>query len=140
MIHRELENCLAAAFAKAAQGGCEVVTIEHLLLALLDSNFVIADFLALGVGVPSLKRLLEEHVQKTSSKRLGMDAVDPIASEGFQHVMNRAITYVNGIPRTPRRVYCHDVIASILKETDSRAAQLLKLQGLSSAKIIELYA
>lgn len=90
MISNELENCLTVAFRQAREGGHEHLTVEHLLLAVLDTPKVCEILGACRCDLTKLRQDLSDHLQH-STPRL-VDGTESVVqpTPGFQRVLHRA--------------------------------------------------
>jgi hypothetical protein len=124
MISRELEITLHDAFIDARQERHEFITVEHLLLGLLD-NQTAADFLlARGTNISDLRTSLVRHLAEHSSIVAGSDEFDTQPNAGFQRVIQRAILQAQSTDR--QEVTGADVLIAIFKEKDSPVAHYLR--------------
>jgi ATP-dependent Clp protease ATP-binding subunit ClpA len=124
MLSSELENCLNAAFAQAREARHEVLTVDHLLLAILDTPRVRE---ILRAGGADLKRLAEElrtHIDNTTPRmKPGDDDREVQPTLGFQRVLQRAVFQVQSGGR--REVGVADVLVAIFSEKQSHSVFLL---------------
>ncbi|MDB5806559.1 MAG: ATP-dependent Clp protease ATP-binding subunit ClpA, partial [Betaproteobacteria bacterium] len=94
MIAQELEVSLHMAFVEARQKRHEFITVEHLLLALLD-NPTAADVLrAVGANIDDLRKNLTQFITEHTPTVAGSEDVDTQPTLGFQRVIQRAIMHV----------------------------------------------
>ena len=94
MIAQELEVSLHMAFVEARQKRHEFITVEHLLLALVD-NPTAADVLrATLVNLDDLRKALAAYIQENTPQVAGKEEVDTQPTLGFQRVIQRAIMHV----------------------------------------------
>src|SRR4030095_4396165 len=93
MIAQELEVSLHMAFMDARQKRHEFITVEHLLLAMLDNPTAAEVMRACAVDVDELRKQLTELISEHTPKRAG-DDVDTQPTLGFQRVIQRAILHV----------------------------------------------
>ncbi len=135
MLSKELELTLSGAFQAAHRKRHEFMTVEHLLLALLD-NDAAAD--ALTACDCDLDRLREDLA-------LFLDSTTPVipASEqerdakptlGFQRVLQRAVFHVQSTGK--QEVTGANVLAAILSEQESQAVFLLKGQDIARIDVL----
>ena len=101
MLSSELEYCLNDAFQKARDERHEFITVEHLLLALLDTPTVIETLKACGTDLARLRRELKEFIEGSTPRLRGEDEenteVQPTL--GFQRVLQRAVFHVQSSGR-----------------------------------------
>ena len=111
MIAQELEVSLHMAFVESRQKRHEFITVEHLLLAMLDNPTAAEVLRACSVDIDDLRRLLTEHVTENTPTVGGTGEVDTQPTLGFQRVIQRAILHVqsSGKERGYRRqcTGCH---------------------------------
>ena len=94
MIAQELEVSLHMAFVESRQKRHEFITVEHLLLAMLDNPTAAEVLRACSVDIEDLRRLLTEHVTENTPTVGGTGEVDTQPTLGFQRVIQRAILHV----------------------------------------------
>ena len=94
MIAQELEVSLHMAFVESRQKRHEFITVEHLLLAMLDNPTAAEVLRACSVDIDDLRRLLAEHVTENTPTVSGSGEVDTQPTLGFQRVIQRAILHV----------------------------------------------
>ena len=93
MIAQELEVTLHMAFMDARQRKHEFVTVEHLLLALLDNPSASEILKACDIDVTDLRKVLLEFVEEHTPQIKSKD-IDTQPTLGFQRVIQRAILHV----------------------------------------------
>ncbi|MEY4960588.1 MAG: ATP-dependent Clp protease ATP-binding subunit ClpA [Pseudomonadota bacterium] len=134
MIAQELEISLHMAFADSRQKRHEFITVEHLLLAMLD-NPAAADVLrACSVDIDDLRKLLTEHVDENTPTVPGNDEVDTQPTLGFQRVIQRAILHVQSSGK--KEVTGANVLVSIFGEKDSHAFYFLHQKGVARLDVV----
>ncbi|HEY5622168.1 MAG TPA: ATP-dependent Clp protease ATP-binding subunit ClpA [Gammaproteobacteria bacterium] len=137
MLSSELEYCLNDAFQKAREAQHEFITVEHLLLALLDTPRVLEILNACGADVTQLRRDLVETVSE-STPRVGeddeADEVDVQPTLGFQRVLQRAVFHVQSSGR--KEVTPTNVLVAIFSEKQSQAVYLLSLHDVSRLDVV----
>jgi ATP-dependent Clp protease ATP-binding subunit ClpA len=136
MLSSELEYCLNEAFQKAREERHEFITVEHLLLALLDTPQVIEILKACGADVGRLRRELLEFIGD-STPRLGSDydeEVDVQPTLGFQRVLQRAVFHVQSSGK--KEVSPVNVLVAIFGEKQSQAVYLLGLQDVARLDVV----
>ena len=94
MISEELEVSLHTAFVEARSARHEFITVEHLLLSLLDNAAAIEVLRACSADIDALRRDLRKFVQDNTPVLPGRDDVDTQPTLGFQRVIQRAIMHV----------------------------------------------
>ena len=134
MIAQELEVSLHMAFVEARQKRHEFVTVEHLLLALLDNPSAAEVLRACGVKLDDLRKALAEFVQQHTPTVAGHDEVDTQPTLGFQRVIQRAILHVQSSGK--KEVTGANVLVAIYGEKDSHAVYFLHQQDVSRLDVV----
>jgi ATP-dependent Clp protease adapter protein ClpS len=129
MIAQELEVCLHMAFVTAREDRHEFITVEHLLLALLDSPTTVKALEGASASPAELRKALADHIAVNVPHVPPGRDVDTQPTLGFQRVIQRAILQVQSSGK--KEVTGADVLAAIFGEKDSHAARLLKQNGLA---------
>ena len=99
MFSRELEFCLNEAFRRAREKRNEYMTVEHLLLALLDIPEVDDILRACSANVEQLRRDLAEFIDQTTPLLSGREPQEVQPTLGFQRVLQRAAFHVQSAAR-----------------------------------------
>lgn len=133
MIAKELETCLHMAFMEAREKRHEYITVEHLLLALLDSPSASEVLRACAADIDELRKLLAEFVTEHTPVLAG-EETDTQPSLGFQRVIQRAILRVQAVAK--KEVTGADVLVAIFGEKDSHAALFLQQQGVTRLSVV----
>ena len=94
MIAQELEVSLHMAFVEARQQRHEFITVEHLLLALLDNPSAAEVLRACAANIDDLRKSLSNFIKDNTPQVAGTDDVDTQPTLGFQRVIQRAILHV----------------------------------------------
>ena len=94
MIAQELEVSLHMAFMDARQKRHELITVEHLLLAMLDNPSASGVLNACGVKIEKLRSDIASHILEHTPIVSGSDDVDTQPTLGFQRVIQRAMLHV----------------------------------------------
>src|ERR1043166_5393834 len=94
MIAQELEVSLHMAFVEARQQRHEFITVEHLLLALLDNPSAAEVLRACCAKLDELRKILADFINQHTPIVAGTDEVDTQPTLGFQRVIQRAILHV----------------------------------------------
>jgi ATP-dependent Clp protease ATP-binding subunit ClpA len=123
MLSSELENCLNAAFREAREARHEFLTVEHLLLAILDAPRVREILRAGGADLKRLAEQLREHIDATTPRLKPDEEREVQPTLGFQRVLQRAVFQVQSAGR--REVGVADVLVAIFSEKQSHAVFLL---------------
>lgn len=137
MLSRYLEITLRSAVSHARSRHHEFLTIEHLLLALLDNESAANALKACEADLTVLRKELEEYIEDNTPKFLGSNPDQvPTPTEGFDRIVQRAIFHVQSSPHD-RPVEGADVLVSIFSERDSFAVYLLKRQDITRLSITQ---
>jgi ATP-dependent Clp protease ATP-binding subunit ClpA len=134
MLSSELEFCLNEAFRRAREQRHEFMTVEHLLLALLDVPAALDILKACGVNVATLGRELAEFIDETTPRLGDDDEQDVQPTLGFQRVLQRAVFHVQSSGR--KEVTASNVLVAIFGEKQSHAVYLLSLQDVSRLDVV----
>ncbi len=126
---RSLEKSLHKALAIAAERRHEHVTLEHLLLALLDDPDAIAVMRACSVDIDELRDDLVDHVDNELTSLITETAQEPKATAGFTRVIQRAMIHVQSSGRD--EVTGANVLVAIFAERESHAAFFLQEQEMT---------
>ena len=94
MLSSELEFCLNEAFQNAQERRHEFMTVEHLLLALLDIPKVHEILKACNANIPELRRQLTEFIDEATPLMAAEEEGDVQPTLGFQRVLQRAVFHV----------------------------------------------
>ena len=125
MLSRQLEVSLRLAVSMARQKRHEFLTVEHLLLALLDNDSAVNALKACGADIIVLRRELEEYVEQHTPKLGENSDQAPHPTESFDRILQRAIFHVQS-SGGDRTVEGADVLVAMYSERDSFAVYLLK--------------
>jgi ATP-dependent Clp protease ATP-binding subunit ClpA len=134
MLSSELEFCLNEAFRRAREQRHEFMTVEHLLLALLDVPAAIEILKACGVNITTLRRELSDFIDETTPRLVDEDEQDVQPTLGFQRVLQRAVFHVQSSGR--KEVTASNVLVAIFGEKQSHAVYLLSLQDISRLDVV----
>ncbi|MGH8127730.1 MAG: ATP-dependent Clp protease ATP-binding subunit ClpA [Gammaproteobacteria bacterium] len=134
MLSKELEFCLNSAFKEARDTRQEFITVEHLLLALLDVPAVVETLQACGAVLDELRNDLTGYIDKTTPRIGKQTAVDVQPTLGFQRVLQRAVFHVQSSGE--KEVSALNVLVAVFSEKDSHAAYLLKQQEVSRLDVL----
>lgn len=125
MLSRQLEVSLRLAVSMARQKRHEFLTVEHLLLALLDNDSAVNTLKACGAEIVGLRKELEEYVEQHTPKLSENSEQAPHPTESFDRILQRAIFHVQS-SGSDRTVEGADVLVAMYSERDSFAVYLLK--------------
>ena len=135
MLDKELEKSLNKAFHKAREKRHEFITIEHLMLALLDNKDALDVLHSCGANVSSLQTELEEFVDKNTPQFSEEDDEFEIQPTiGFQRVLQRAVFHVQSSGRDA--VSGANVLVAMFSEPESQAVFLLSKQDISRLDVV----
>jgi len=134
MLDKELEQTLNQAFRDARGNNHEFMTVEHLLLALLDNDVSREILLACGADIPALKIELSTFLQETVPLLPPNDERDTQPTLGFQRVLQRAVFHVQSSGK--QEVSAANVLVAIFSEQESQAVFFLKKQDISRLEIV----
>ena len=133
MIAQELEVSLHMAFMEARQKRHEFITVEHLLLALLDNPSASEVLRACAADIEDLRKQLAEFVTEHTPVLAGEDA-DTQPTLGFQRVIQRAILHVQSSGK--KEVTGANVLVAIFGEKDSHAVYFLHQKGVTRLDVV----
>jgi ATP-dependent Clp protease ATP-binding subunit ClpA len=133
MIAQELEVSLHMAFMEARQKRHEFITVEHLLLALLDNPSAAEVLRACAADAEDLRRLLTEFVTEHTPILSG-DEIDTQPTLGFQRVIQRAILHVQSSGK--KEVTGANVLVAMFGEKDSHAVYFLHQKGVTRLDVV----
>ncbi len=134
MIAQELEVSLHMAFVEARQKRHEFITVEHLLLALLENPSAQEVLKACAAKVDDLKKALVEFIEQHTPIVAGDGEVNTQPTLGFQRVIQRAILHVQSSGK--KEVTGANVLVAIYGEKDSHAVYFLHQQGVSRLDVV----
>jgi len=134
MIAQELEVSLHMAFMEARQKRHEFITVEHLLLAMLDNPSAAEVLRACGANTDELRRGLADFITEHTPTVTGSEEVDTQPTLGFQRVIQRAILHVQSSGK--KEVTGANVLVAIFGEKDSHAVYFLNQQGVSRLDVV----
>ncbi|MCK5523284.1 MAG: ATP-dependent Clp protease ATP-binding subunit ClpA [Thiomargarita sp.] len=134
MLNRKLETNLNNAFQMARQKRFEFMTVEHLLLALLNDKAAVDVLHACGTNLNVLKKELLSFLEKTTPKLSKKDKRDTQPTLGFQRVLQRALFNVQSSGK--KEVSGANVLVAILSERESQAVFFLEKQNISRLDMV----
>ena len=129
MINQELEQNLNNAFKLAQDQKHEFVTVEHLLLALLENSDAIALLTSNKVNIEQLRVDLQEFIGSTTPKISNETEIDIQPTLGFQRVIQRAVFHVQSSGKD--EVKGSNILVAIFSEKESQSVFLLEQLGLT---------
>jgi ATP-dependent Clp protease ATP-binding subunit ClpA len=136
MIAQELEVSLHMAFVEARQARHEFITVEHLLLALLDNPSAAEVLRACAVNIDDLRKTLTNFIGDNTPTVSGAAEVDTQPTLGFQRVIQRAIMHVQSASNGKKEVTGANVLVAIFGEKDSHAVYYLHQQGVTRLDVV----
>ena len=140
MIAQELEVSLHMAFVEARQQRHEFITVEHLLLALLDNPSAAEVLRACAAQIDDLRKSLTHFIKDNTPQVAGADDVDTQPTLGFQRVIQRAIMHVQSTGSGKKEVMGSNVLVAIFGEKDSHAVYYLHQQGVTRLDVVNFIA
>ncbi|MEY2864886.1 MAG: ATP-binding protease component [Pseudomonadota bacterium] len=138
MIAQELEVSLHMAFMDARQKRHELITVEHLLLAMLDNPSAAEVLKACGSNIDMLRNELTQYIDDHTPTISGEDEVDTQPTLGFQRVIQRAMLHVQSSGK--KEVNGANVLVAIYGEKDSHAVYFLHQQGVTRLDVVNFIA
>ncbi len=134
MIAQELEVSLHMAFVEARQKRHEFITVEHLLLALLDNPSAAEVLRACAAELDELRREVNGFIDQHTPTVPGDGEIDTQPTLGFQRVIQRAILHVQSSGK--KEVNGANVLVAIFGEKDSHAVYFLQKQSISRLDVV----
>ncbi|WP_349744898.1 ATP-dependent Clp protease ATP-binding subunit ClpA [Roseateles cavernae] len=140
MIAQELEVSLHMAFVEARQQRHEFITVEHLLMALLDNPSAAEVLRACSANIDDLRKSLAQFIKENTPTVGGSEEVDTQPTLGFQRVIQRAIMHVQSTGSGKKEVTGANVLVAIFGEKDSHAVYYLHQQGVTRLDVVNYIA
>lgn len=140
MIAQELEVSLHMAFVEARQQRHEFITVEHLLLALLDNPSAMEVLRACNANIDELRAALTGFIKDNMPQVAGEGEVDTQPTLGFQRVIQRAIMHVQSTGNGKKEVLGSNVLVAIFGEKDSHAVYFLHQQNVTRLDVVNFIA
>jgi ATP-dependent Clp protease ATP-binding subunit ClpA len=134
MIAQELEVSLHMAFMDARQKRHELITVEHLLLAMIDNPTAAEVLRACGAKLDALRTELNQYIEEHTPTVTGLEDVDTQPTLGFQRVIQRAMLHVQSSGK--KEVTGANVLVAIFGEKDSHAVFFLGQQGVTRLDVV----
>jgi ATP-dependent Clp protease ATP-binding subunit ClpA len=134
VLSSELELCLNEAFQAAREARHEFMTVEHLLLAIIDTPKVRDVLRACGADVVRLRKELQEFIDQTTPRLKDGDDREVQPTLGFQRVLQRAVFHVQSSGK--KEVTTANVLVAIFSEKHSHAAYLLSMQEVARLDVV----
>ena len=136
MISQELEVSLHMAFVDARSSRHEFITVEHLLLALLDNAAAVDVLKACDADIESLRGKLRKFVNENTPVVPGEEDVDTQPTLGFQRVIQRAIMHVSSNGNNKNPATGANVLVAIFSEKDSHAVFFLQEENITRLDVV----
>ncbi len=134
MLNSELEFCLNEAFSNAHEKRHEFMTVEHLLLALLDIPAVYDILRGCDADVPELRNKLADFIDESTPRVHAESEEEAQPTLGFQRVLQRAVFHVQQSGKD--EVTGANVLVAIFSEKQSQAVYLLQLLGVTRLDVV----
>jgi ATP-dependent Clp protease ATP-binding subunit ClpA len=138
MIAQELEVSLHLAFVEARQKRHEFITVEHLLLAMLDNPSAAHVLRACGADIEELRAVLVQHIETHTPVVPGTGEVDTQPTVGFQRVIQRAILHVQSTNK--KEVTGANILVALFGEKESHAVFFLNQRGITRLDVVNYIA
>ena len=139
MLSKDLELTLNSAFRQARSKRHEYMTVEHLLLALLDNDAAAKVLRAAGTDLDELRADLTNFVDSTTPLIPSHDADrETQPTLGFQRVLQRAVFHVQSSGK--KEVTGANVLVAIFSEQESQAVYFLKKQSVARIDVVNYIA
>ena len=133
MLNNELESCLNDCFHRARETGHELLSVEHLLLAILPVPRIEEILRACPVDVSKLMQELTAHIDSTTPRREDA-ATEVVPALGFQRVLQRAVFHVQSSGK--KDVGVSDVLIAVFSEKQSDVVRLLRKQNVTRLDVV----
>jgi ATP-dependent Clp protease ATP-binding subunit ClpA len=134
VLSNELEYCLNDAFHQAREARHEYLTVEHLLLAILDTPKVREVLRACGADTVKLKQELKDHIDQSTPRLDEGEEREVQPTLGFQRVLQRAVFHVQSSGK--KEVGVSNVLVAIFSEKQSHAVFLLNRQHVTRLDVV----
>jgi ATP-dependent Clp protease ATP-binding subunit ClpA len=134
MLSKELEASLNRAFNDARDKRHEYITVEHLLLALLDNSSANSVLQACGADLNLIRNELDEYLEKNTPVFSDIVSGEVQPTLGFQRVLQRAVFHVQSSGK--KEVVGANVLVAMFGEQESQAVYLLSKQGVSRLDVV----
>ncbi len=134
MLSKELESTLNSAFRDAREKRHEFMTVEHLLLALLDNAEARKALTSCGIDLADLRQELGAYLKETTPVLEAQDERETQPTLGFQRVLQRAVFHVQSSGK--KQVTGTNVLVAIFGERESQAVYLLGRQNVTRLDVV----
>ena len=135
MFSKELEVTISQAYQEARSARHEFLTVEHLLLALLDNSSALSILSACGANITELESELRKALRDTVPELANDDNRDTQPTIGFQRVLQRALYHVQSAGK--QEVIGANVLVAIFSEKDSYAIYLLNKFNVTRLDVVD---
>nr|WP_312177350.1 ATP-dependent Clp protease ATP-binding subunit ClpA [Moraxella sp. CTOTU46934] len=136
MLSLELQSTLRLVVTLAKQRAHEYLTVEHLLLALLENENAVEALVACAVNVDQLGKDLTQYIDEHTPTVDINEDYSPQPTRSFDRILQRAIFHVQSIASS-RLVEGSDLLVSMFSEHDTYAVYLLKKQGVTRLELTQ---
>lgn len=136
MLSRQLETTLRLAMTLAKQYTHEYLTVEHLLLALLENDSAVDALTACNVDIEKLASELTIYINEHTPISENKETNTPQPTRSFDRILQRAIFHVQSVASN-RVVEGSDILVSMFSEHDTYAVYLLKKQGVNRLELTQ---
>ncbi|MCU0834648.1 MAG: ATP-dependent Clp protease ATP-binding subunit ClpA [Chromatiaceae bacterium] len=134
MLSKELEFTLNQAFKQAREKHHEYMTVEHLLLSLLDNPTAVRVLRACGANTERLRQDVAAFIEETTPLIAASDGRETQPTLGFQRVLQRAVFHVQSAGK--KEVTGANVLVALFSEQDSQAVFLLNAQDVTRLDVV----
>ncbi|MGX5673926.1 ATP-dependent Clp protease ATP-binding subunit ClpA [Thermomonas sp. XSG] len=134
MFSKDLEQTIGQCYKRTREARYEFMTVEHLLLALLDNPSAEAVLRAVGADLPRLREELDNAIEVSVSRFADDDGRDTQPTLGFQRVLQRAVYHVQSSGK--KEVTGANVLVAIFGEKDSHAVYFLNQQDVHRLDVV----
>ena len=134
MFSKDLEQTIGQCYKRTREARYEFMTVEHLLLALLDNPSAEAVLRAVGADLPRLREELDNAIEVSVNRFADDDGRDTQPTLGFQRVLQRAVYHVQSSGK--KEVTGANVLVAIFGEKDSHAVYFLNQQDVHRLDVV----
>ncbi len=134
MLSKDLEFTLNQAFKQARDKKHEFMTVEHLLLALLDNPSALEVLQACGADTDKMKQDIAQFIEETTPLIQSSESRETQPTLGFQRVLQRAVFHVQSSGK--KEVTGANVLVALFSEQESQAVYLLHKQGIARLDVV----
>src|SRR5699024_6038519 len=138
MLSQELQTALDAAFMVARRRNHEMLTVEHLLMSLLDNPAVIQVLESVRADIPTLEAELKSYIDTHAPVVAPGDGQEVQPTLGFQRVLQRAVYHVQSAGK--KEVTAVNVLVAIFSEQESQAVFVLNEMGVTRLDVVNFVA